>query len=295
MLINKRKKKEIKSADESVDELERKTGIKQFEICTHPTIKSFHSDDEFLKGYWVDATQFAKLTNKNKSVIIGCIATNTLPPDLIHEKINGINYFFISLEDQPYSYIEAKLFRFEELLDNTVKLFSLLAQEGINSDKINMLKLEDLVINGKTIYEIQGIKTKIKGFWLNTDMYSKLVNKSKNLILMRIKNNAMPHGTQIILGKQPTPHQIFVVVSKPTYSKEDAALFLYKHLIYNMKSTMSAIDNMPAWKDISSISRIIASTPGLAESLISISRLGSNDLNKMYEFNKKLMKLFPDG
>jgi len=280
--------------------------IKQFEICYHPTIKSFIYEGQNLKGYWIDTTQFSKLTSKNKSVIISGISANSFPPEIIYEKIKGITYFFIPVEEAPFSYLEAKMFRLEEnvipkmeknVSSNIMTSLKNKPKKKDESDSLDDIDadIEDLVIDGKTILEFHGIKSKLKGYWIKPEAYARLTNKSKNLIILRIKDNALPYGTQVRLGKQPIPHKIFIPISKPAFTTADALLFYYKNKISAMESEMGVLDNLPAWKEISAISRVIAASPGLSAALISLSKLGADELEKMYEFNKKLQKVFPQS
>lgn len=287
-----------------INENKQLENIKQFEICYHPTIKSFNYEGQNLKGYWIDATQFGRMTGKNKSVILAGISACSFPPEIIFEKVKTNTYFFIPVEEMPFTHLEAKMFRLEENIlpkmekNVTTNIMTAMKNKPKKKDELDVLAdadIEDLVIDGKTILEFHGIKSKLKGYWINTEGYARLTNKSKNLIILRIKDNSLPYGTQVVLGKQPVPHKIFISISKPAFTQADALLFLYKNKMTQMESELKILDNLPAWKEISAISRVIAASPGLSNALISLSKLGADELEKMYEFNKKLMKVFPQN
>lgn len=243
--------------------------MKQFEICNHPIKKSFLNEGETISGYWIDATQASKFLNKSKNSIIQANLNDTLPFDLIVEKDGNVVYFFISIEENPINHIEAQLFALKENITE-----------------------EDLILNEKEKYQIQGMKTKVKGMWLNAEKLARLLNKGTTYINKCSNNDSLP--TQILIEKNGRNFKYFVPTTPPSYTKQDALIFFQKNKILQMEMTLKQVDNLPAWKEISAISRVIASSPGLADALISLSKLGAGDLEKMYDFNKKLMKIFPE-
>jgi hypothetical protein len=253
-----------------------------YKLTTHPDYFRFDDPELNIRGYWIKTADFAVLTSKSKQVIVSKTNSNSLPGNIICELTpnSGANYYFISIEPLPYTPEEARLFRLELLYSTS----------SINLDIIDY---EDE--NGKKIPQFHNANLKTNGYWLPTDEYAKLLNIGKGTLIRRTQENQLHLGTIFKQGIGSTPNLYFVNLSKPSYTPQEAELFLLKFLINKIEKTISELSNLPKWQEIKSFSKMLNENKGLPEALNSLSSLGVANLNKMFDFNQKLMKMFPEG
>ena len=253
-----------------------------YKLTTHPDYFRFDDPELNIRGYWIKTADFAALTSKSKQVIISKTISNILPGNIICELTSNssANYYFISIEPLPYTPEEARLFRLE-LLSSPLS--------------INLDIVEYVDENGKKIPQFHNSNIKVMGYWLPTDEYAKLLNIGKGTLIRRTQENQLHPGTIYKQGIGATPNLYFVNLSKPAYTPQEAELFLVKFIINKIEKMISELSNLPKWQEIKSFSKMLNENKGLPEALNSLSSLGVSNLNKMFEFNKKLMKLFPEG
>lgn len=238
--------------------------MENFVITNHPTKKSFVNDGENIKGYWVDSTQMAKFLGKNKSVLIQNILNGTLANDLIYEKTTKSLNFFISIEEEFFDYRDIRLLA-----------------------ALQNLEEEDLIIDEKNIYELRGNRTKVKGVWVNTEILIKLTGKSHAFITTSVKNDSLPHN--IVVKQEGRNLRYFLTTSKPSYTKEEALLFFQSREIAALETKINFMNN----HNLKDLEKLISNlNPDMLSVLVKLSNLKVEDLEKMFEINKKVSKLF---
>ncbi|MFW2611103.1 hypothetical protein [Aliarcobacter butzleri] len=255
-----------------------------YTITTHPNYFKFDDPEINIKGFWIKTTDFAVLTSKSKQVIISKCINNSLPSNVIFELTtnSSANYFFISLESLPYTTDQAKIFRLE-----------LLTSPQSKSLNLDIVELEDE--NGKKIPQFHNSNLKVNGYWLPTDEYARLICVGKGTLIRRTQENQLHLGTIYKQGVGSVPNLYFVNLSAPAYTPEQAELFLLKYNLNQMQKKIDELSDLPKWSEIKTFSKFLNENKGLPEALISLSSLKTSDILKMIEFNKKLMKLFPEG
>jgi hypothetical protein len=254
-----------------------------FKLIEHTDYFRFDEPDLNIRGYWLKTADFALLTSKSKQVIVSKTNANILPSSVICE-INpnsSTNYFFISLEPLPYTVDEAKLFRLELLSSSSSKSFNL-----------DIVEYEDE--NKKKVPQFHNPNLKVNGFWLPTDEYARLLNIGKGILIRRTQNNQLHPGTIFKQGIGSAPNLYFVNLSQPPYTPQEAELFLLKHKINKMEKALSEQLDLPKWQEIKTFSKLLNENKGLSDALIVLSSLGATKINKLFEFNEKLMKVFPE-